>query len=275
MKILCITGTQLRHMYFLSHIVSNFEISGIILFNRNLVQPTGISGSLFSRECLEFEKKHFSLLKQKEKEYFTEGIVPVDFDKYNIREVNSKAELNSPDTIKWVSDTNSDVVIDYGSLILGDDFLDAMPEWKINLHGGLSPYYKGSATLMWPFYFQQPELAGITYHLLHKKIDGGEILQHFRPAMYPDDSTADVGCRVIKDGTLAGVDLLKKLDKTGSLDKLPQRTTGKLFLEKDYQPSHLKVVYDNMSSGLIKRYLDNKEMFDSRYEFVDQLGLNV
>lgn len=275
MKVLFIVGTQLRHKYFLSQIVRNFEITGVIFYARTLVQPPKISHSILSKEDIEFEKRHLSLLKQKELEYFSEDVVPISGDDYNILEVTSREELNSSDTIRWVTKINSDVVIDYGSGTLSADFLDALSKWRINLHGGLSPYYKGSATLLWPFYFQQPELAGITFHLLSKKIDGGEILQHFRPAMFPEDTVVDIGCRAIKDGALIGVKLLKKLAESGTLETFPQKSNGKLFLEKDYQPSHLRVVYDLMKGGMIKRYLSNKEKYDSLYEFIDQIGIKV
>ena len=152
--------------------------------------------------------------------------------------------------------------------------MDICPEWTINLHGGLSPYYKGSATLFWPFYFQQPELAGITYHIIDSKIDHGSIIQHFRPSINLNDTLHDIGCRAIKDGTLIGIRLLKKLQKQGKL-LFPQKTTGKLFLEKDYNPTHIKIVYDLWEKGLIKKYLKNKKYYDERYHFIDQLEIMI
>lgn len=270
MRLLAIVGTQLRHQYFLSRLIENFEIAGILLYERTLVQKPKLDVSLFPLQDLEFEKKHLDLLEAKSVDYFTKGIVQYEND-FNIKRVTDKKELNGTETIEWLKECNCDVMVDYGSGILSNEFLDACPEWTINLHGGLSPYYKGSATLFWPFYFQQPELAGITYHMLSKKIDGGEILQHFRPAMYEDDTVADIGCRAISDGSEAGVALLNKLKETGTLEKYPQKGTGKLFLEKDYKPGCVKVVYDLFEKGLIKKYLANKDEFDAPYKFVNQV----
>jgi|WetSurMetagenome_2_1015567.scaffolds.fasta_scaffold62450_2 folate-dependent phosphoribosylglycinamide formyltransferase PurN len=270
MKVLCIVGSQLRHQYFLSKIIENFEVSGIILFERTLVQPPKIKEDIFSKDDLEFEQKHLAFLKSKEEEYFNSGILKYEND-FNIRKVESGKELNCIETIDWVKSLDSDVLVDYGSLLLSNEFLDACPEWKINLHGGLSPWYKGSATLFWPLYFQQPELAGITYHILSKKIDGGELLQHYRPVIKANDSISDIGCRAIKDGSEFGIKLLKKLTKKNNLDKYPQKTTGKLFLEKDYKPAHLRVAYQLIQEGMLERYLNNKEVYDSNYKFVNQV----
>lgn len=275
MKVLCIMGTQRRHKFFLRQIVQNFEVVGIILYKRNLVQPTQIPAFLLSKEELELEKRHLALLKRKEEEYFSQDPFSLNKNRHNIKEVDSKEELNGRDIAKWITRCKPDVVVNYGSGILGKRLLEIMPKWKINLHGGLSPYYKGSATLMWPFYFQQPQLVGITYHLISSKIDGGAILQHYRPAMFEGDTVVDICCRAIRDGAAIGAMLLNKLASMGQLKMYPQKTNGKLFLEKDYRPFHIKVVYDLIKNGLIEDYLKNKKAYDSQYTFVDQLGIEV
>ena len=55
------------------------------------------------------------------------------------------------------------------------------------------------------------------------------------------------------------------------LKTFPQNSPGKLFLERDFRPSHLKFVYDLIKNGLIENYLAHKEDFDRHYSFVDQL----
>ena len=70
------------------------------------------------------------------------------------------------------------------------------------------------------------------------------------------------------------IKLLKKLQQQGMLDLFPQKTTGKLFLEKDYSPSHIKIVYDLWEKGIIDNYLKNKVSIDKQYSFIDQLKGN-
>ena len=274
MKILAIVGTQLRHQYYLSIISKYFNISGIIYYERSVAQKTTNHLQIIEPADLELEQKHFQHLIKKEKEYFLEVVKKFDHTSTPNVKVSSTKELNSKKIIDWVESKKLDVIIDYGSGILGSNFLKISPLWIINLHGGLSPYFKGSATLFWPFYFQQPELAGITYHLIDSKIDHGDIIQHFRPTIFKKDTIHDIGCRAIKDGSLIAVRLLKKLEKNGYLETFPQMKNGKLFLEKDYKAGHIKIVYDLWEKGIIDNYLKNKESIDKQYSFIDQLKGN-
>lgn len=275
MRIICMVGTQLRHLYFLSQILDHFDVVGVLLYTRSLVQLSKLDERLFTKEELAFEHQHLRRLKEKETAYFSESCQHVTERLENVLNVNGIHELNSPETAAWLRKWNPDVVVDYGTGVLKPVTLDALPPWTMNLHGGLSPYYKGSATLLWPFYLQQPELAGVTFHALSRKIDEGSIYQHVRPAMYPEDTVSDIGCRAIQAAGSVGIRLLHKLDSSGRLEQFPHRGTGKLFLEKDYRPSILKVVYNNVADGLIERYLAHKKEFDAPYSFVDQLGINV
>jgi methionyl-tRNA formyltransferase len=272
LKILAIVGTQLRHQYFLNALIENFNISGIIYYQRSLVQKPKVSNRNFSDEDLQIESKHLDNLQKKEIRYFQDTVSKMDTSRIPSITVSSQKELNSSTTIKWTVEHNGDVMIDYGSGILHNEFLNVLPRYKINLHGGMSPYFKGSATLLWPLYMQQPELIGTTFHLMSKRIDGGEILQHCRPDLSIDDDVSDIGCKAIVKSAEVIVLLLRKLQKDSELLKYEQ-SGGKLFLEKDYKPACIKIVNILMESGLIEKYLQNKEERDSKYNFIDQLDL--
>ena len=271
MKVLAIVGTQLRHRFFLRTLAASHSLAGVLFFERTIAQPTKCSESESPSDILSFEAKHFEQLRLSEEKFFQKAVETTPPLECPTMMVSSKAELNGTKTIEWVESLEADVMIDYGSMILSKEFLNVLPEWKINLHGGLSPFYRGSATLLWPFYFQQPELAGVTFHQLTPKIDGGAILQHHRPTMLPGDSPTDIGARAIYEASSVGSRLLDRLKQKGTLETFTQKSSGKLFLEKDYKPSHLPIVYQLFKSGMIERYLQNKEQIDSRYHFVNQL----
>ena len=48
--------------------------------------------------------------------------------------------------------------------------------YKWNIHGGLSPWYRGGVTHFWPSYLLEPEYTGMTLHELTNDIDGGGII---------------------------------------------------------------------------------------------------
>lgn len=272
MKVLAIVGTQLRHQYILKSLIENFEVIGVIEYNRTLVQKPQIAYDNFSKEDIELEKKHLKNLQEKEHNYFYRDVKTLDKKSLNLLKVKDVLELNAQSTLKWVKNLDIDVMFDYGSGILSNEFLNILPEYKINLHGGLSPYFRGSATIFWALYMQQPELVGTTFHLLSQNIDGGDILQHCRPKIQLEDDSADIGCKAILKSADVLIKLLNKLKKEYMLDKV-QQTGGKLFLEKDYKPSCVKVVLENFKNGMIKKYLENKQSRDSLYKFIDQIGI--
>ena len=78
----------------------------------------------------------------------------------------------------------------------------------VNIHLGLSPYYKGSATNFWPFVYNKLQFLGVTFMKIDDGVDTGEILHQFRPELKPKDTVHDVGNKLIIKMT---EDLLNKL----------------------------------------------------------------
>ena len=58
----------------------------------------------------------------------------------------------------------------------------------LNLHLGLSPYYRGGGTNYFPFVNNEPEYAGSTFMYLDEGIDTGEIIHQIRPVINITDS---------------------------------------------------------------------------------------
>jgi len=52
----------------------------------------------------------------------------------------------------------------------------------INMHMGLSPYYRGSSCNFWALFDSNTHLVGSSIHLLSKGLDNGKILYHALPS---------------------------------------------------------------------------------------------
>ena len=73
----------------------------------------------------------------------------------------------------------SDLYVVYGSSYIKGDLIDFLIEKKaINIHMGVSPYYRGTDCNFWALYDNNPHLVGATIHLLSKGLDSGSILYH-------------------------------------------------------------------------------------------------
>ena len=73
----------------------------------------------------------------------------------------------------------SDVYVVFGSSYIKSELVDFLIKHKaINIHAGVSPYYKGTDCNFWALYDDNPHLVGSTIHLLSKGLDSGPMLYH-------------------------------------------------------------------------------------------------
>ncbi len=257
MKIGLFTGTALRHIYYANTILKRYKVDlhVRVLRSDNLADEVKFACSNSDKELL---KEHGASRLEKEKEYFLP--LAKEFIKAeNILETTAQ-NFNSPDVIAKVKEHKLDLALVYGTSLLSEEFLQALPEKTINLHAGLNPNYRGAATLYWPIYFMEPQCVGFTFHLIDKFIDHGKTIHQGRPEIFKTDLVHDLGCRTI---VRASEDILKiiKLIEEGNLKYFTQSEKGKIFYTKDFKPHHLRVTNFLMEKGLLKEYLENKEFF--------------
>ena len=73
----------------------------------------------------------------------------------------------------------SDIYIVFGSSYIKGELIDFLVKKKaINIHAGVSPYYRGTDCNFWALYDGNPHLVGSTIHLLSKGLDNGPMLYH-------------------------------------------------------------------------------------------------
>jgi len=164
-------------------------------------------------------------------------------------------ELNSRQVLEFVRRVDPDATFVFGTGLILDPVLAALPEWNLNFHLGLSPWYKGSATLFWPFYFLEPQFAGGTLHRIVESPDAGGIVHHSLPTLKDGHGIHEVAADVVVRFARDTVALLERFSTTGDLPTEPQQTTGKLFRKDDFDPHHLRVVYDLYDNAIVDEYL--------------------
>jgi folate-dependent phosphoribosylglycinamide formyltransferase PurN len=76
----------------------------------------------------------------------------------------------------------SDVYVVFGASYIKSPLIDHLVERRaLNIHMGVSPYYRGSSTNFWAMYDRRPEYVGATIHLLSRGLDSGPMLFHALP----------------------------------------------------------------------------------------------
>jgi len=73
----------------------------------------------------------------------------------------------------------SDAYVVFGSSYIKGELADFLVEQRaINIHAGVSPYYRGTDCNFWALYDDNPHLVGTSIHLLSKGLDSGPMLYH-------------------------------------------------------------------------------------------------
>ena len=169
---------------------------------------------------------------------------------------------NEPSEVAAMRALAPDVVLVFGTEILRDEVIASFRGNLINLHLGLSPYYRGSGTNFWPLVNREPEYVGATIHYLDAGIDSGPIISHVRPEMRAADGPHDVGNRTIIAAAtaLTQVALAHARQPVAST---PQGRGGRLYLRRQFTADAVRQCYGNFSDGMIADYLANRAQRDA------------
>jgi methionyl-tRNA formyltransferase len=131
---------------------------------------------------------HFAALAKAEREHFPD-VTPKT-------RIDVTADINDPANLDLAKD--ADYVLLFGTSILKPVWLNAFPDRIINLHLGLSPFYRGTATLFWPAVNNEIECMGTTIHLAVQRVDAGNILRRIKIAPREGDTYYDLSTRLIR-----------------------------------------------------------------------------
>jgi len=247
-RIAWIGGNQKRHLYYINKIVENFNVVGGIMQERKgLPMPPS---DIKTQDLINWTR-HFGMREIAEDAYFGEQEEP-DIKIFKV----DKDTLNESESAEFIKKLNPEIVLIFGSGMIREPLLSVLPKDTINLHLGLSPRYRGAATLFWPFYFLEPNWVGTTFHYIVQTPDGGDIIHQVRPVLDRNDRIHDVECKAVLESTTEAVTLLKMYPNWKKFEQKPE--SGKNFLESDFQPQHLRLIYSEFDNDIVRAYLDGE-----------------
>lgn len=252
MKVLLLTGSHPRHLYIVNQLAELGVVAAHVMEVRETFLPEPPVG-LEEIDRVNFIR-HFADRDEAENRHFAgNDRVKVDVPTLEV----SYASLNSEETIEWVKAQSFDLAISYGVHKLSKELLDVMPEHSWNIHGGLSPWYKGNTTLFWPFFMLRPNWAGMTIHRLSASLDAGDIVHHSVPELAYGDGLHDVACKAVAQVTRDIVKIIKTIPLE-NIQYTPQKGNGKLWIGTDWMPQHLRFVYNTYQNDIVDQFLDGK-----------------
>lgn len=253
MRVLLFSGTHPRHLYIHETLLRNVDVCGFVCMQREDVIPVVPEGTS-DHDAANFAR-HFRDRKTAEEKYFGDRDPKKVFSDKPVHYC-SKEGFNTSEVAAFVAAQKPDVVLIFGTGLVKEPVFSSLPQDKVNLHLGLSPWYRGAATLFWPFYNMQPQWAGATIHQIVPMADAGAVIHQSVPVLERGDGIHDVSCKVILQAADDLVALLREREKRGHFIETRQTSTGRLYKQSDFKPEHLRVIYDLFDNAMVDAYLD-------------------
>ena len=243
MKITVFTSNQPRHYAFirrLSEIADVYAIQECTTLMPGLVpdyyKASSIMADYFGR-VIAAERKVFG---------------SVCFTPNNVRSLSLHVGDLSYVTINDLAPAlQSDVYVVFGaSFIKGElcDFL--MSKSAVNVHMGVSPYYRGNSCNFWAIADGRPDYVGATIHLITAGLDDGPILFHALPAAASYDPF-ELGMRAVEVAHAAVVTQINE-ETLFTLEPVPQNRSQELRYTRN------KDFHDDVVSKYLVRLPDPK-----------------
>ena len=263
MRAIILTSTFLRHQYLINYLTERVHIVGVWQEEKSF-QPLSYAENHDDELII---KQHFQARDDSERSYFGAHSNLAISDEVVMRRVGP-GKLNDLAEVELMISLNPSVVFVFGTGILRSSIIAPFDGNILNIHLGLSPYYRGSGTNFWPLVNGEPEFVGATIHYLDAGIDTGPILAHARPIIEMDDGPHDLGNKTI----VAAVETIYRAaiahTSHGPLEGVPQTQRGSLYQRKDFSADAVKKLYQNFEDGMIENYLNEKEERDSKLNLI-------
>jgi len=251
-RIVILTGSELRHVFFRKYIalsegiqVINSYCEGQEKSLRTLVKKNGDPNDI--------RLKHLSAREQSEKDFF--GLFVETTVDHSNPVYLPKGDINSPNYTQAIIDSKPDLLVAYGCSIIKEPLQSAFKGRFLNVHLGLSPYYRGSGTNYWPLVNGEPEYVGATFMHIDPGIDTGEIIHQIRAKVLWGDMPVQIGNRLIVQMSRVYRDIIINFDHLEKMPQLPKPPYEKVYKRKDFSRESVEKLYKNFQNGLVEKYL--------------------
>lgn len=255
MKLVLFSGTHPRHLFVNREALKYFDDVLVIVMEREELLPRPPED--LTRHDRDLFTRHFVNRNKVEAAAYGNLSAKEVFDDYKAIYI-SPDRLNTKEVSSNISAFEPDFCFIFGVDLILDPVIDVLPRDKVNLHLGLSPWYKGGATLYWPFYHLRPQFCGATFHRITKQADAGEIIHQCVPKLEKGDKIHDVGAKCV----LKAVDDLPKIFEHWLNEKhfkgKVQKTSGRNWRAVDFHASQLRVIYDLFDDDIVDAYLNGE-----------------
>ena len=250
-RIVILTGSELRHTFFRMRLALAQGIEVAQAYCEGAEKS--LAAVVAAQSDTPLRDKHLAQREQSERDFFSLFVAHAA-DRSRPKHL-PKGDINQPQPAQEIIASRPDVLIAYGCSIIREPLLSAFAGRFVNVHLGLSPYYRGSGTNYWPLVNDEPEYVGVTFMHIDAGVDTGEIIHQARARIAWGDTPAQIGNRLIADAVETCAELVQKFD---ALERMPQPrkpSAERVYRKKDFTEELVARLYANFAGGLVERYL--------------------
>ncbi len=182
MKITIFTSNQSRHNYLINLLTEVCDTLFVVQESRTILP--GLVTDLYPESKI--MKEYFLNVRNAQTKIFGEQTISSKKSRLKLLPI-SAGDLNYLKLDQIPEFFESDFYLVFGSSYIKNPLIDFLILKKaINIHMGVSPYYRGTDCNFWALFDNNVNLVGSTIHLLSKGLDNGPILYHAMPYKVAD-----------------------------------------------------------------------------------------
>lgn len=159
--------------------------------------------------------------------------------------------INHEEVARLADRLRPDVIAVFGTSLIREPLLHKGKLGMVNLHGGLSPDYRGADCTFWALYNGQPEQVGCTLHFIDAGIDTGKLIAHVSPEIKDDDDELTLFWRAVRDSADVYSEFFTRL-AAGERFQQAQSGKGRLYMVKHRTWTHERDLARRMQNGLLR-----------------------
>lgn len=262
-KVVLITGNSLRHRYIQNLLIKSKKLNLALVIQEEEKKN-------YKNNLSKIQKKHFKLRDYYEK-FFFKKYNKIKFKKDQIISIKPKSLKKNNKILKLLKKIEPDIILCFGCSVIGEKYIKIFNNKILNIHLGLSPFYRGQATNFWAFVNNELHFIGATFHKIDTGIDTGPIIHQIRGRIYKHDNIHLIGNRLIKDLKLNLIKILLNFENLETIQK--KNNKSKYFLSNDFNDESINKLYHNYKEKIIVKYLKNGKKFFKEYPIIENKNL--
>jgi methionyl-tRNA formyltransferase len=279
MKIVIFTRTGFHHTCFINRLQERFQVACVVreaypqlkkenpLFSRikDILNNRGAGKASDSQYMKRFYEQYSAgfryspLLKD-----FMKAPFDVLSEKAGTQYVNVKCgDINCEQFAVFLRELRPDIIAVLGSSVIKPSIISIPSVALLNLHSGLSPYYRGTWSYGWPLVNDEPGYIGATVHYVNEGIDTGDIIFQTRPVLDNSDDLNRIFLKVISEGVEIMSDAIDNIIRETVVSFAQPQAVGRHYKTSDLNEDAAKKCLLNLEQGALRKYNADKERIDS------------